>query len=66
VRIVERTLCIGFGIKRASEAHIVDPQATARDPALGRRERVPLHPLCFNEIFGFESPGLFAHEEESF
>src|SRR5258706_3567111 len=51
VRIEERTLSIGFGIKGASQGAERRPEFTALPQALGRRECVPLGPLRTYEIF---------------
>jgi len=51
-RIEERTLRIGFGIKRASERQIGLPQLLALQPALHGGEPIPLDPLVFDEVLG--------------
>src|SRR4051812_46563933 len=51
VRIEERTLSIGFGIKRAPQGAERRPEFTALAQAFGRREGVPLRPLGTYEIF---------------
>jgi hypothetical protein len=51
-RIEERTLSIGFGIKRASEGEIGLPEFFAFLPALHRREPIPLGPLISDQLFG--------------
>lgn len=54
VRSVERTLVIGFGVKRASEGQEPVPQLRALLPALLGREPVPLEPLV---LAGFAERG---------
>src|SRR5947199_10227007 len=51
-RIEERTLSIGFGIKRASEREIGLPELLALQPALNRCEPIPLGPLTAHQFFG--------------
>ena len=52
LRIVERTLRIGFGIKGASEVEIGLPKPLAFQPPLGGREAIPLRPLVADQFFG--------------
>ena len=49
-RIEERTLRIGFGIKRSSERQIGLPQLLALEPTLRWREPIPLDPFVFDEL----------------
>ena len=50
-RIEERTLRIGFGIKRAPEREIGLPELLAFQPALNGREPIPLGPFAANQFF---------------
>src|SRR5580658_1712342 len=50
-RIEERTLRIGFGIKRASEGEIGLPELLAFQPALRRRKPKPFGPFLSNQFF---------------
>jgi hypothetical protein len=51
-RIEERTLSIGFGIKRTSEGEIGLPELFAFLPALNGGEPIPLGPLGSHQLFG--------------
>ncbi len=48
--IEERTLRIGFGIKRASQHQVALPEFLALPPTLERMEAVPLRPLLADQI----------------
>jgi hypothetical protein len=50
-RIEERTLRIGFGIKRASQREIGLPELLAFQPALHRRKPIPFGPFLSNQLF---------------
>ncbi|PYJ84425.1 MAG: hypothetical protein DME22_12905 [Verrucomicrobia bacterium] len=50
-RIKERTLRIGFGIKRASEGEIGLPEFLAFQPTFNGREPIPFSPLFSNQFF---------------
>jgi hypothetical protein len=49
--IEERTLRIGFRIKWSLPRQIDLPQLLALQPALGRREAIPLRPFVTDELF---------------
>jgi len=49
--IEERTLRIGFRIKRSLPRQIDLPQLLALQPALGRRETIPLRPFVTDKLF---------------
>src|SRR5437762_3485199 len=49
--IEERTLRIGFRIKWSLPPQIDLPQLLALQPALGRRETIPLRPLMTDKLF---------------
>src|SRR5437867_910616 len=57
-RIEERTLSIGFGIKRASQGEIGLPELLALQPALDRRERIPLGPFLTDQVFRLDHAKL--------
>jgi hypothetical protein len=44
-RIVKRTLCIGFGVKRTSHLKIKGPQLQTLPPAFLRRHAIPIQPF---------------------
>src|SRR5665213_114003 len=50
-RIEERTLRIGFGIKRASQREVGLPEFLAFQPALDGREPIPFGPFACNQLF---------------
>ncbi len=50
-RIEERTLRIGFGIKRTSQNQERLPESLALHPTFGRTQRVPLCPLRTHQLF---------------
>ena len=50
--IEERTLRIGFGIKRASEGEVGRPQLCALGEALSRGQAVPVGPFRSGQRFG--------------
>src|SRR5262245_1324194 len=50
-RIEERTLRIGFGIKRASQREIGLPELLAFQPALNRSKPIPFGPLIAHQFF---------------
>src|SRR5882724_10894446 len=52
LRIEERTLSIGFGIKRAAKREERRPEFTALPHPLRGRHGVPLRPLGTDEILG--------------
>jgi hypothetical protein len=56
-RIEERTLRIGFGIKRASKGEIGMLEFFALQPALNRCEPVPFGPLTTNQFFRLNHAG---------
>src|ERR1035437_8440406 len=49
--IEERTLRIGFGIKRASQHQVTGPEFLALGPPLGGRQAVPLRPFPADKLF---------------
>src|SRR5256885_15287616 len=53
VRIEERTLRIGFGIKGTTQRQVRLPQSRAGVPALLRRHQVPFEPLAGPEVVEF-------------
>lgn len=50
--IEERTLRIGFGIKRASQHQVAGPEFLTLGPPLGGREAVPFRPFLADKLFG--------------
>ena len=54
VRIVERTLRIGLGIKRTSQGQIGRPQTLALHPPLDRSQPIPCGPLGVAQILRLE------------
>src|SRR5438552_11976899 len=59
-RIEERTLRIGFRIKRSSQRQIGLPEFLAFQPALDGCEPVPFGPLGFNQLFRLNHRELIA------
>ena len=49
--IEERTLRIGFGIKRASQHQVASPELLALGPPLGRCQAVPFRPFLADKLF---------------
>jgi hypothetical protein len=49
--IEERTLRIGFRIKRSLPREVDLPQLLALQPALGRRETIPFRPFGTEKLF---------------
>src|ERR1035437_4441296 len=49
--IEERTLRIGFGIKRASQHQVTGPEFLTLGPPLGGRQAVPLRPFPADKLF---------------
>jgi len=54
-RIEERTLRIGFGIKRTSQREVGLPELLALQPALCGREATPLGPFVAHQVFRLDS-----------
>jgi hypothetical protein len=51
VRIEERTLRIGFGIKGASQREVDLPELFAFQPSLDGREPIPFGPFAADQLF---------------
>lgn len=59
MRIEERTLSIGFGIKRAPECEERVPELFAFRPSLSRGHTVPLSPLGTDKVLRVDLPKTF-------
>ena len=63
-RIEERTLRIGFRIKRASQCEIGLPEFFTLQPALNWRELIPFSPLATNQFFHLNNAGNLAQASD--